>query len=174
MSGLVTGVGGAPNPYLDDDLVALGDMVARFAADRIAPGFTERDRTRVLDPGLMAEMGALGLRFVQGTLEISGLAESDPPPLDARWDPRTQTYRLPAIAYADLILLDYYPTTPFSAANLPWHILFGISGGHVHSTIAHGQTLMRERRLLTMDEAAITTRSRAVAQATWERYWAMF
>ncbi|MFO0725730.1 MAG: DEAD/DEAH box helicase family protein [Myxococcota bacterium] len=48
-------------------------------------------------------MGALGLRFVQGTLEISGLAESDPPPLDARWDPRTQTYRLPAIAYADLI-----------------------------------------------------------------------
>ncbi len=61
MSGLVTGVGGVPNPYLDDDLVALGDMVARFAADRIAPGFTERDRTRVLDPGLMAEMGALGL-----------------------------------------------------------------------------------------------------------------
>ncbi len=77
-------------------------------------------------------------------------------------------------AYADLILLDYYPTTPFSAANLPWHILFGISGGHVHSTVAHGQTLMRDRKLLTLDEAEITARSRAVAQATWERYWAMF
>ncbi len=51
----------APNPYLDDDLVALGDMVERFAKDRIAPGFAERDQTRVLDPALMAEMGQLGL-----------------------------------------------------------------------------------------------------------------
>lgn len=77
-------------------------------------------------------------------------------------------------AYADLILLDYYPTTPLSAANLPWHILFGISGGHVHSTIAHGQVLMRNRELLTMDEAAITAKSREVAKQTWERYWTMF
>ncbi|MFZ4655791.1 MAG: putative aminohydrolase SsnA [Caldilineaceae bacterium] len=77
-------------------------------------------------------------------------------------------------AYADLILLDYYPTTPLSSANLPWHILFGVSGGHVHSTIAHGQVLMRNRELLTMDEAAITARSREVAKQTWERYWAMF
>jgi putative selenium metabolism protein SsnA len=77
-------------------------------------------------------------------------------------------------AYADLILLDYHPTTPLSSANLPWHILFGVSGGHVHSTIAHGQVLMRNRELLTMDEAAITARSRKVAQQTWERYWGMF
>jgi cytosine/adenosine deaminase-related metal-dependent hydrolase len=77
-------------------------------------------------------------------------------------------------AYADLILLDYYPTTPLKAENLPWHILFGVSGGHVHSTIAHGQVLMRDRRLLTLDEAAITARSREIAARTWERYWAMF
>jgi putative selenium metabolism protein SsnA len=74
-------------------------------------------------------------------------------------------------AYADLILLDYHPTTPLSAANLPWHILFGVSGGHVHSTIVHGQTLMRNRTLLTMDEESIAARSRAVAAATWERFW---
>lgn len=77
-------------------------------------------------------------------------------------------------AYADLILLDYYPTTPLSEANLPWHILFGISGSHVHSTMVHGKVLMKNRELLTMDEGEITARSRAVAQATWERYWAMF
>ena len=77
-------------------------------------------------------------------------------------------------AYADLILLDYYPTTPLSSANLPWHILFGMSGSHVHSTIAHGQVLMKNRELLTLDEAAITARSREIAQRTWERYWAMF
>jgi len=74
-------------------------------------------------------------------------------------------------AYADLILLDYYPTTPLKAENLPWHILFGVSGGHVHSTIAHGQVLMRNRELLTMDEAAITAKSRVTAGETWERFW---
>lgn len=77
-------------------------------------------------------------------------------------------------AYADLILLDYSPTTPLSEGNLPWHILFGVSGGHVHSTIVHGRVLMKARTLLTMDEAEITARSRAAAAATWERYWAMF
>ena len=77
-------------------------------------------------------------------------------------------------AYADLILLDYFPTTPLDAANLPWHILFGVSGGQVHSTICHGQVLMRNRELLTMDEAVITARSREVAKQTWERYWGMF
>lgn len=77
-------------------------------------------------------------------------------------------------AYADLILLDYYPTTPLTADNLPWHMLFGISGSHVHSTIVHGKVLMRNRELLTMDEADVTDRSRAAAANTWERYWEMF
>jgi putative selenium metabolism protein SsnA len=77
-------------------------------------------------------------------------------------------------AYADLILLDYHPTTPLKPENLPWHILFGVSGGHVHSTIVHGQVLMRARDLLTVDEAEIAARSRKAAAQTWERYWAMF
>ena len=49
------------NPYLDDELRALAEQAGRFAAERIAPGFQERDRTRVLDRSLMREMGALGL-----------------------------------------------------------------------------------------------------------------
>ena len=49
------------NPYLDDELRTLSEQAGRFAAERIAPGFQERDRTRVLDRTLMREMGALGL-----------------------------------------------------------------------------------------------------------------
>ena len=48
------------NPYLDAELLALGEQARRFAAARVAPGFQERDRTRVLDRALMREMGALG------------------------------------------------------------------------------------------------------------------
>ena len=48
------------NPYLDDDLRALADQARRFATERVAPGFLERDRTRVLDRSIMRAMGELG------------------------------------------------------------------------------------------------------------------
>ncbi|WP_454754409.1 cyclohexanecarboxyl-CoA dehydrogenase [Cupriavidus necator] len=48
------------NPYLNEDLVTLGDHARRFATDRIAPGYQERDQTRVLDRTLMREMGEMG------------------------------------------------------------------------------------------------------------------
>lgn len=49
-----------PNPYIDDDLVALADSARRFAEERVKPGFLERDQSRVLDRDLMREMGELG------------------------------------------------------------------------------------------------------------------
>ena len=49
------------NPYLNDDLVTLALHVRRFAKERVAPGFQERDRTRTLDRTLMRAMGELGL-----------------------------------------------------------------------------------------------------------------
>jgi cyclohexanecarboxyl-CoA dehydrogenase len=52
--------GPSMNPYLDDDLVALGDHARRYATERVAPGFLERDRSRVLDRTLMREMGGMG------------------------------------------------------------------------------------------------------------------
>ena len=48
------------NPYFDEDLLVLKDHARRFATERIAPGFLERDQTRVLDRGLMREMGQMG------------------------------------------------------------------------------------------------------------------
>ncbi|WP_321930132.1 cyclohexanecarboxyl-CoA dehydrogenase [Paraburkholderia guartelaensis] len=48
------------NPYIDEDLAVLGEHARRFAQGRVAPGFIERDTTRVLDRGLMREMGEMG------------------------------------------------------------------------------------------------------------------
>ncbi len=61
------------NPYLDQDLVALSDQVRRFATDRIAPGFQERDRTRTLDRALMKEMGAMGFIAPELPEQFGGL-----------------------------------------------------------------------------------------------------
>ncbi len=72
-------------------------------------------------------------------------------------------------AMADLILMDYHPTTPLTAGNLPWHLLFGYEASAITTTISAGRLLMAERRLLTLDEAAITARSRELAAALWAR-----
>ncbi len=48
------------NPYLDDALLALAETARRYATERVAPGFLERDRARVLDRALMKEMGEMG------------------------------------------------------------------------------------------------------------------
>ena len=48
------------NPYIDDDLQALAEHARRFASGRVAPGFLERDQTRVLDRTLMREIGQMG------------------------------------------------------------------------------------------------------------------
>jgi len=72
-------------------------------------------------------------------------------------------------AMADLILVDYKPTTPLTAGNLPWHILFGYEASAITTTISAGRVLMQDRRLLTLDEAAITGRSRELATALWAR-----
>jgi len=72
-------------------------------------------------------------------------------------------------AAADLILVDYHPITPLHAGNLPWHILFGFRDGMVTSTIAGGKLLMKDRKLLLLDEAEIAAKAREAAIRCWDR-----
>ena len=72
-------------------------------------------------------------------------------------------------AAADLILVDYHPITPMHAGNLPWHILFGFRDGMVTSTIAGGKLLMKDRKLLLLDEAEIAAKAREAAIRSWDR-----
>jgi putative selenium metabolism protein SsnA len=73
-------------------------------------------------------------------------------------------------AAADIIFVDYHPTTPLSAGNLPWHIIFGFESSMVTTTMVAGQVLMKDRQLLTLNEQEITSRSRELAAKTWERF----
>ena len=72
-------------------------------------------------------------------------------------------------AAADLILVDYHPITPLHAGNLPWHILFGFRDGMVTTTIAGGKLLMKDRKLLFLDEADIAAKAREAATRCWNR-----
>lgn len=73
-------------------------------------------------------------------------------------------------AAADVIFVDYHAITPLSAGNLPWQIIFGFESSMVTTTIVAGQVLMRDRQLLTLDEAEITARSRELAAQVWQRF----
>jgi putative selenium metabolism protein SsnA len=73
-------------------------------------------------------------------------------------------------AAADLIFVDYHPTTPLSAGNLPWHMVFGFQASMVTTTIVAGEVLMSDRQLQTLDEGEITARSRELAAEVWEEY----
>jgi putative selenium metabolism protein SsnA len=77
-------------------------------------------------------------------------------------------------AHADLIFVDYHPHTPLTAGNLPWQIIFGFHESMVTTTIVAGQVLMRDRQLLTLDEAEIAAKARQLAPQVWERYYQQF
>ncbi|HVB24935.1 MAG TPA: putative aminohydrolase SsnA [Ktedonobacteraceae bacterium] len=72
-------------------------------------------------------------------------------------------------AAADIVLLDYVPPTPMNGANFPWHLIFGLDGQQVNSTMVAGRWLMCNRQLLTLDEARIHARAREFSSALWQR-----
>lgn len=72
-------------------------------------------------------------------------------------------------ALADVILVDYVPTTPLTEGNFPWHIIFGVDGTGVDTTIVGGRVLMRNRELLTLDEEEICAKSQELAGKLWRR-----
>ena len=73
-------------------------------------------------------------------------------------------------AYADVIVVDYDPPTPLCAANIASHILFGISGYSVDTTIIGGRIVMENRKLLAIDEEEIMAKARASAAELWQRF----
>ena len=71
--------------------------------------------------------------------------------------------------YADIIIVDYKGPTPVNADTINSHILFGISGRHVDTTIINGKIIMKDRVLLKIDEEELMAKSREQAEKLWKR-----
>ncbi len=72
-------------------------------------------------------------------------------------------------ALADIIVVDYQAPTPVTASNYNSHILFGMMGRNVISTMIDGRFIMKDREILTADEESIYAESRETARKFWER-----
>ena len=71
--------------------------------------------------------------------------------------------------YADIIIVDYKGPTPVNGNTINSHILFGVTGRHVDTTIVNGKIVMKDRVLVNIDEEALMAKSRELAQKLWDR-----
>lgn len=67
-------------------------------------------------------------------------------------------------AAADVIVTDYIPLTPMDASNINSHILFGMTGRSVVTTVCNGRVLMKDRVLVGIDEEKILADCRQEAR----------
>jgi cytosine/adenosine deaminase-related metal-dependent hydrolase len=72
-------------------------------------------------------------------------------------------------AGADLIVVDYTPHTPLDVNTIAGHIMFGMAGRCVDSTMIGGKFVMRERKMVTVDEEALLARAREQSANFWRR-----
>jgi len=77
---------------------------------------------------------------------------------------------LQAGAVGDVVLIDYIPPTPFNENSFLGHFLFGICGAPVDTTIVGGEVLMREGKLLRIDEQEVAAKSRELAEGFYRRF----
>ncbi|MBU3217953.1 putative aminohydrolase SsnA [Clostridium estertheticum] len=73
-------------------------------------------------------------------------------------------------ALADIIIVDYNPPTPINESNINSHLLFGINGRFVDTTIINGRVVMENRKLINIDEEKIMAKSRELASDVWNRF----
>lgn len=66
-------------------------------------------------------------------------------------------------AAADIIVAGYNPLTPMDASNINGHILFGMNGRNIVTTMINGKLLMKDRELLSIDEEKAMADCRAEA-----------
>ena len=66
-------------------------------------------------------------------------------------------------AAADVIIVDYDSLTPLNADNINSHLLFGVTGHDVVTTVANGKVLMKDRRLTQIDVEKVMADCRQAA-----------
>ncbi len=71
-------------------------------------------------------------------------------------------------AAADVIIVDYNPPTKLSGDNANGHILFGMTGKDVVTTIGNGRILMKDRRVQVADVEEIMAKCREASGKLWK------
>jgi putative selenium metabolism protein SsnA len=71
---------------------------------------------------------------------------------------------------ADLAVLDYPTPTPVTAENLYGHVIFGLSSQFVTDVMVNGRWVVKNRRVVGVDEEKIRAEAQRVAKKVWRRF----
>ena len=70
-------------------------------------------------------------------------------------------------AAGDVIVVDYNPPTQLDASNINGHILFGMTGRDVVTTVANGRVLMKDREIKVIDVEEAMAKCREESANLW-------
>ena len=70
-------------------------------------------------------------------------------------------------AAGDVIVVDYNPPTQLDASNITGHILFGMTGRDVVTTVANGRVLMKDREIKVIDVEEAMAKCREESAKLW-------
>ena len=70
-------------------------------------------------------------------------------------------------AAADIIVMDYKPFTPFDGSNVDGHMLFGMNGRNVTTTVINGRVVYRNRTFVGLDEERVNAWIREQSELLW-------
>lgn len=71
-------------------------------------------------------------------------------------------------AAADVIVVDYDPPTQLDETNINGHILFGMTGRDVVTTVCNGKVLMQDREVKVADTAQVMAKCREESAKLWK------
>ena len=156
-SNLNNGVGFCPAaPMLEDGVaVALG-----------GDGFTY-DLFKELSSAILAQRGFYRKPDILGSNDIKALAFENNSRL-AQQAFGLPLGRLEKGAGADFIILDYDPPTPLRKENIFSHLTSAF-GGHVHTVVIKGNTVVENHRCTLFDEEEINARCRTHSRRLWDK-----
>jgi cytosine/adenosine deaminase-related metal-dependent hydrolase len=69
----------------------------------------------------------------------------------------------------NLVVLDYESPTEINQGNFLGHFIFGFTSGHVQHVISNGKLIVKDRKLLRVDEKEIMAFAREQAKKLWKK-----
>ncbi|MDD5304548.1 MAG: amidohydrolase family protein [Elusimicrobia bacterium] len=69
----------------------------------------------------------------------------------------------------NLVILDYRPPTPVSTGNLAGHFLYGINASHVDSVVSGGKLIVKNKRMVLVDEDKVRQFTLKQTERLWRR-----
>jgi len=168
-----TGTMVAHNPQSNmNNAVGVAD-VAALRAHGVTVGLGTDAMTMDMREELRAGIWAQRLRSGDATAGFGDLVHalwtSNPAMISRIWDKPIGTIQEGSTA--DIILVKYQPATPLTAESLTGHLVYGIAGAPVVTTIVGGRVLMLDGKLLLdLDEHEVAAKAREAADHLWNRF----